>query len=49
MEVEWLEIGLIGLGKMGYNLALNMKEKGHTVVGYDKNQRGLKLPERKEL
>ncbi|MFA7449492.1 MAG: decarboxylating 6-phosphogluconate dehydrogenase [Bacilli bacterium] len=27
-------INLIGLGKMGLNIALNMKEKGHEVRGY---------------
>ncbi len=26
-----MEIGLVGLGKMGYNLALNMNEQGHRV------------------
>jgi glucose-6-phosphate 1-dehydrogenase len=31
------EIGIIGLGKMGYNLALNLAEKGWQVFGYDKN------------
>lgn len=30
-----MKIGLIGLGKMGYNLALNMKDKGIDVVAYD--------------
>ncbi|MFN3631387.1 MULTISPECIES: phosphogluconate dehydrogenase (NAD(+)-dependent, decarboxylating) [Exiguobacterium] len=30
-----MEIGLIGLGKMGYNLALNLSDHGHTVVGTD--------------
>ncbi|WP_214700049.1 phosphogluconate dehydrogenase (NAD(+)-dependent, decarboxylating) [Exiguobacterium sp. s57] len=30
-----MEIGLIGLGKMGYNLALNLSDNGHTVVGTD--------------
>lgn len=33
-----MQIGLIGLGKMGCNLALNMKEKGHTVVAFDANK-----------
>lgn len=33
-----MKIGLIGLGKMGYNLALNLKRNGHDVVGYDVNQ-----------
>ncbi|MDN7245368.1 phosphogluconate dehydrogenase (NAD(+)-dependent, decarboxylating) [Planococcus shenhongbingii] len=30
-----MQIGMIGLGKMGLNLALNLKEHGHTVIGYD--------------
>ncbi len=33
-----MQIGLIGLGKMGYNLALNMKQKGHSVIAYDANR-----------
>jgi 6-phosphogluconate dehydrogenase len=33
-----MQIGLIGLGKMGYNLALNMKQKGHHVIAYDANK-----------
>jgi len=30
------EIGIVGLGKMGSNLALNMVEKGWKVVGYNR-------------
>lgn len=30
-----MEIGLIGLGKMGHQLALNLLDKGHKVTGYD--------------
>lgn len=30
-----MKIGIIGLGKMGYNLALNMKNNGHEVVAND--------------
>lgn len=30
-------IGLIGLGKMGYNIALNMNDKKIDVIGYDAN------------
>lgn len=30
-----MEIGLVGLGKMGLNIALNLKEKGIHVVGFD--------------
>jgi 6-phosphogluconate dehydrogenase len=33
-----MQIGLIGLGKMGFNLALNIKEHGHEVMAYDLNQ-----------
>lgn len=31
-----MKIGLVGLGKMGYNLALNMLSHGHTVVAYNR-------------
>jgi 6-phosphogluconate dehydrogenase len=37
-----MQIGLVGLGKMGYNLALNMKSKGHDVVAFDINDATLK-------
>ena len=33
-----MQIGLIGLGKMGYNLALNFKSKGLTVIAFDENK-----------
>lgn len=33
-----MKIGLIGLGKMGYNLALNLNGSGHHVIGYDVDQ-----------
>ncbi|HWO78351.1 MAG TPA: decarboxylating 6-phosphogluconate dehydrogenase [Bacillus sp. (in: firmicutes)] len=36
-----MNIGLIGLGKMGYNLALNMKSKGHDVAATDVNKEAL--------
>lgn len=39
-----MKIGLIGLGKMGYNLALNMLDRQHTVAAYDllpENMQGL--------
>ena len=32
-----MKIGIIGLGKMGHNLALNMKENGIDVVGYSRS------------
>jgi 6-phosphogluconate dehydrogenase len=28
-------IGIIGLGRMGGNMAKRIKQGGHTVVGYD--------------
>lgn len=31
-----MKIGYIGLGKMGYNMALRLVEKGHTVVAYNR-------------
>jgi 6-phosphogluconate dehydrogenase len=32
-----MKIGLIGLGKMGYNIALNLAEHGHQVYAFDKD------------
>ncbi|NMA85146.1 MAG: decarboxylating 6-phosphogluconate dehydrogenase [Epulopiscium sp.] len=32
-----MKIGLIGLGKMGYQLALNMHEHGHEVVAFNRS------------
>lgn len=39
MEAVTLKIALIGLGKMGSNLALNLKDHGYEVIGYDVNKR----------
>jgi len=36
-----MKIGLIGLGKMGYNLALNMKDKGIEVIAYDISEKAV--------
>ncbi|MBY8888135.1 decarboxylating 6-phosphogluconate dehydrogenase [Streptomyces sp. PTM05] len=33
-----MELGLIGLGKMGGNMRERIRRAGHTVVGYDRNQ-----------
>jgi 6-phosphogluconate dehydrogenase len=33
-----MQIGLVGLGKMGYNLALNFKNKGFEVAAFDVNK-----------
>jgi 6-phosphogluconate dehydrogenase len=32
-----MKLGLVGLGKMGYNLGLNIMEHGHEIVAYDVN------------
>ena len=32
-----MEIGLIGLGKMGGNMAQRIRAAGHTVIGYDRS------------
>ena len=32
-----MELGLIGLGKMGGNMRDRLRNAGHTVVGYDRN------------
>lgn len=37
MEEQKFTYGMIGLGTMGRNLVLNMKDHGYTVMGYDKS------------
>src|SRR4051794_14116029 len=32
-----MELGLVGLGKMGGNMRTRLRDAGHTVVGYDRN------------
>ncbi len=32
-----MKVGLIGLGKMGYNLALNMRDHKHNVIAYNRS------------
>ncbi len=36
-----MKIGLIGLGKMGYNLSLNLMDNHHEVVAYDVNKKAV--------
>lgn len=36
-----MQIGLIGLGKMGFNLGLNMQKHGHEVIAFDLNKQAL--------
>lgn len=38
-----MKIGLIGLGKMGLNLALNMKDHNHEVVAYEISEQACKM------
>ncbi|MBC7776873.1 MAG: decarboxylating 6-phosphogluconate dehydrogenase [Phycisphaerae bacterium] len=33
-----MQIGLIGLGKMGYNIALNLRNHGHSVIAHDRSE-----------
>jgi 6-phosphogluconate dehydrogenase len=33
-----MELGIIGLGKMGFNMAERLRQAGHKVVGFDFNQ-----------
>jgi 6-phosphogluconate dehydrogenase len=33
-----VEIGLVGLGRMGGNMRERIRRAGHTVIGYDRNQ-----------
>lgn len=44
-----MEIGLIGLGKMGYNLALNLRDHGHRVVVYNRTAEKVKQAEADNL
>ncbi|KAA2263769.1 decarboxylating 6-phosphogluconate dehydrogenase [Solihabitans fulvus] len=32
-----VQLGLVGLGKMGFNMRARLREAGHDVVGYDRN------------
>lgn len=41
-----MQIGMIGLGRMGYNLALNMRDHGHEVIAYNRSKK--KVDEIKE-
>lgn len=44
-----MEIGIIGLGKMGYNLALNIKDHHHRVVAYNRSHEKIKEAEAEGL
>src|SRR3954454_9513787 len=34
---QLMELGLVGLGKMGANMRERIRRAGHTVTGYDRN------------
>lgn len=38
-----MKIGIIGLGKLGYPVALAIKDKGHEVFGFDVNEDTMKM------
>lgn len=44
-----MEIGIIGLGKMGYNLALNMKEHNHRVIVFNRSPEKIREAEKEGL
>ena len=44
-----MQIALIGLGKMGFNLGLNMHQHGHQVLAYDLNQKTLESIKQKGI
>ncbi|WP_269453049.1 phosphogluconate dehydrogenase (NAD(+)-dependent, decarboxylating) [Yinghuangia sp. ASG 101] len=37
MRKQDMELGLVGLGKMGGNMRERIRRAGHTVIGYDRN------------
>ncbi|HET7415445.1 MAG TPA: decarboxylating 6-phosphogluconate dehydrogenase [Arthrobacter sp.] len=37
-EVDQVHVGLVGLGKMGFNMRERMRSKGLQVTGYDRNR-----------
>ena len=44
-----MKLGMIGLGKMGANMAQRLKDKGHEVVGYDPHSDQTDVGSLKEL
>ncbi|WP_037574316.1 phosphogluconate dehydrogenase (NAD(+)-dependent, decarboxylating) [Phaeacidiphilus oryzae] len=44
-----MELGLIGLGKMGGNMRERLRRAGHTVIGYDRNPDVTDVASLKEL
>ncbi|MGH3446651.1 MAG: phosphogluconate dehydrogenase (NAD(+)-dependent, decarboxylating), partial [Nocardioidaceae bacterium] len=44
-----MEIGLVGLGKMGSNMRTRLRAAEHTVVGYDRNPEGSDVASLEEM
>ena len=44
-----MKIGLIGLGKMGSNLALNLRDHGEHVIGFDVSEESRKQMEAEKI
>ena len=44
-----MQIGMIGLGRMGGNMAERLRRAGHDVVGYDRDPKISDVPSTKEL
>ncbi|GAA5048400.1 6-phosphogluconate dehydrogenase [Thermocatellispora tengchongensis] len=44
-----MQIGMVGLGKMGGNMAERLRRGGHEVVGYDRNPEVSDVPSLKDL
>jgi 6-phosphogluconate dehydrogenase len=42
--INSVKLGMIGLGKMGGNMAVRLREAGHEVVGYDAYSRESEVP-----
>ena len=37
VEVSWMQVGMVGLGRMGANMAERLRRAGHVAIGYDRD------------
>jgi 6-phosphogluconate dehydrogenase len=37
VEVGWVQVGMVGLGRMGANMSERLRRAGHVAIGYDRN------------
>jgi 6-phosphogluconate dehydrogenase len=37
VEVIWVQVGMVGLGRMGANMAERLRRAGHDAIGYDRH------------